>query len=271
MNLRDELNLRGLRFAASRGLSYEQTDGTTPGIIFGCGDDRNHGNFHTASYQAICDNKNWLKRLQKVHTASKRMRTRANWQWKELDCASSSDALLMNIFCYPGVVASARVCGLLGLRENAEPEFGFKPRTPLWAAKSDNTEVDMRIGDLLVEAKLTESGFQSAKLDLIARYKDVDTVFDVGELPMLSGRYLGYQLVRGALAAYATGYSFCVCCDARRLGMAEMWYQVLRAVRSADLRCRLKLLTWQELAAALPGDLQAFLEEKYGILPIGGR
>jgi hypothetical protein len=32
-----------------------------------------------------------------------------------------------------------------------------------------------------------------------------------------------------------------------------------------ELRCRLKLLTWQELASNLPGDLQLFLADKYGI------
>jgi hypothetical protein len=30
------------------------------------------------------------------------------------------------------------------------------------------------------------------------------------------------------------------------------------------------LLSWQELAAALPGTLQGFLAEKYGISPISG-
>jgi len=39
----------------------------------------------------------------------------------------------------------------------------------------------------------------------------------------------------------------------------------MRAVRLVTLRCRLKLLTWQELAAVLPGDLQQFLAAKYGI------
>jgi hypothetical protein len=32
------------------------------------------------------------------------------------------------------------------------------------------------------------------------------------------------------------------------------------------VRCRLQLLTWQELAAALPGLLQKFLAAKYGIV-----
>ena len=269
MGLRAELSLRGLRFAAAKGLPHERTDGNTPGIIFRCGEEGRHGNFHPLVYEAIVSNGEWMRRLGKVHTASKRMRARADWQWKELDCANSSDALLMNVFCYPGIVGSRQLRALLGIDDVSVPEFGFKPRTPLCGGKRDNTEIDMRVGDLLLEAKLTESGFQSARPELIARYQDVDAAFNVAELPMHDGRYVGYQLVRGALAAYANGGRFCVCCDARRPVLIEMWYRVLRAVRPAELRCRLKLLTWQELAAVVPCDLQKFLTEKYGISASG--
>lgn len=265
IGLRAEIGLRSLRFAAARGLSCERTDGATPGVIFGCAEDGGHGNFHPRSYRAICEKPEWTRRLGKVHTASKRMRLRADWQWKELDSANSSDALLMNIFCHPEVLRSAKVCALLGVEDGSIPEFGFKPRTPLHGGKRDNTEIDMRVGDLLVEAKLTESGFQVANPKLVSRYQDLDAAFDIEELPMRQGQFLGYQLIRGALAAYASGRSFCVCCDARRPALVEMWYRVLRAVRPAELRCRLKLLTWQELAAAVPRDLQNFLVEKYGI------
>lgn len=270
IGLRAELSLRSLQFAAARGLRHERTDGNTPGIIFASEEDGYHGNFHPMAYNAIRGNTQWMRRLGKVHTASKRMRTRADWKWKELDCANSSDALLMNIFCYPGVAASPQLCGLLGIDGDPAPEFGFKPRTPLRGGKRDNTEIDMRIGDMLLEAKLTESGFQSARPELVARYQDVDAAFNVTELPMRDGRYLGYQLIRGVMAAYASENRFCVCCDARRPLLAEMWYRVLRAVRPAELRCRLKILTWQELAAAVPRHLQDFLAEKYGIAPPRG-
>ncbi len=43
----------------------------------------------------------------------------------------------------------------------------------------------------------------------------------------------------------------------------------MAAVKSAETRVRLKVLTWQELAVLLPVPLQAFLAEKYGILPPG--
>jgi len=82
-----------------------------------------------------------------------------------------------------------------------------------------------------------------------------------------TGIVSGYQLIRGVLAAYATGGSFCVFCDARRPDLIENWYSVMRAVRSCVLRCRLQLLTWQELAAVLPKSLQKFLAAKYGIVP----
>jgi hypothetical protein len=43
----------------------------------------------------------------------------------------------------------------------------------------------------------------------------------------------------------------------------------MAAVKSADMRVRLKVLTWQELAEYLPHDLQDFLDVKYGIVTPG--
>jgi hypothetical protein len=173
----------------------------------------------------------------------------------------------MNIFCHPEVMSCAGVQALLGVEGSAVLEFGFKPRTPLRHNRHDNTEIDMTVGELMVEAKLTESDFQQADIRLISRYRDLETVFDLSELPSRNGKQDGYQLVRGTLAAHATGRSFCVICDSRRPDLVEGWYRIMRAVRPFELRCRLKLLTWQELAAALPKDLQQFLALKYGIVP----
>jgi hypothetical protein len=257
IGLRTELSLRGIRWAARQGLSYERTDGAVPSIVF-ARSENGHGNFHRQAYAAICARPEWARRLGKVHTASRRVRARADWRWMELDCAVSSDALLMNVFCFPGALECAEVRALIGIDREVLPEFGVKPRTPLVKGKRDNTEVDMRLGELLVEAKLTESDFQSARRGLVERYRDFEEVFDADELPMGDGRVLAYQLIRGTLAAHATGGEFCVLCDARRPDMVEMWYRVMRAVHLFELRCRLKLLTWQELAD--------FLAEKYGIV-----
>lgn len=265
VGLRQELSLRSLHFASIHGYIHELSDGQIPSIIFGRDDDGRHGNFYPESYRRICANDGWAKRLDKVHTAYKRSRLRSNWQWRELDCCNSSDALLMSIFCHPGVLDHVPVQALLGIESTAAPQFGFKPRTPLHAGKRDNTEIDMKVGELLVEAKLTESDFQSSSRGLIARYRDLDEVFDVFDFPTRNEKHCGYQLIRGTLAAYALGCSFCVLCDARRPDLIEGWYRIMRTVRLFELRCRLKLLTWQELAAVLPADMQQFLSIKYGI------
>jgi hypothetical protein len=133
---------------------------------------------------------------------------------------------------------------------------------------TDRTEIDLQLGNLFLEAKLTESNFQTAAPRLIERYRDLETIFDLTRLPRKdTGVIQGYQLIRNVLAAFASDAGFCVLSDARRPDLIEIWYSVLSAVHSYTFATRLKLLTWQELATTLPQDLQQFLEAKYGILP----
>ena len=180
----------------------------------------------------------------------------------------SSDALLINVFCCPGTL-NARERSSLGVDDESQPEFGVKARVPLTTGRFDRTEVDMRIGNLLVEAKLTESGFQQKTKPVVEGYRNFKNAFDRKLLPQTKDTYLGYQLIRNVLAASAMECSFCVLLDERRPDLLEQWYAVMRAVRSADLRVRCKVLTWQELSDALPDDLALFLDEKYGIVPPG--
>ena len=272
--LRRELSVRGQRIARAEGLLHELSPGGSPVVMFGRDEQGRHGNFHPASYQKICASPEWARRLTKVHTASRRVRARADWKWMELDSVNSSDALLMNIFCHPGVFAegvlSPGVARLLGVEGASQPCFGINPGVPLRSGRVDRTEIDMQIGDLFVEAKLTESGFQQARPRLIERYRDFETVFDVSRLPWTPvGMVRGYQLIRNVLAAFAGEAAFCVLCDARRRDLVEAWYAVMAAVQAPGFAWRLKLLTWQELAARLPDDLQRFLDAKYGIVPAG--
>jgi hypothetical protein len=125
--------------------------------------------------------------------------------------------------------------------------------------------MDMRLGDLLVEAKLTEGDFQRAPLRLLERYRDLEEVFDVERLPVADGVVRSYQLMRCVLAAHACGGSFVVICDGRRADLVERWFEVMRAVVDSALRTRLGLVTWQEIGVLLPARVQRFLEEKYGI------
>jgi len=217
--------------------------------------------------------------------------------WMELDSSASSDALLMNVFCYPRVFSDGRLGRLLGVEIGSVPDFGVKARVPLVNNQFDRTEVDMRIGKLLVEAKLCEIDFQCKSCGVLDGYRDFATVFDQrllvrrkdtpranqggfgdsGEPTLaVSGlrcraptlhddKFLSYQLIRNVLGAYAMDCSFCVLHDARRPDLREAWYAVMRAIRNAEMRTRCLALTWQELSSTLPPKLRRFLKQKYGI------
>jgi len=307
--LRCELTLRNRAYA--RGRAHVESYGTTPVIVYEPNGTR-HGNFFDAAYQAILARPGWMRRFDKVHAQAARSLPKSERRWRELDSSMSSDALLMNVFCTPGVAESATVRKLLGVDEAAEPVFGWKARVPLGSGrpgriKVDRTEVDMRLGSLLVEAKLTESDFQSRSAAIVESYRDFDQVFDRDRLPRceivtsrwmqasefpentsqefesvvgdpelfapIDGKfrshgaegYASYQLIRNVLGAYAANSSFCVIHDERRPDLREAWFQVMAAVKNSAMRVRLKVLTWQELAAVLPGALQEFLDVKYGI------
>ena len=263
--LRHELRERNVAFAQKHRLAHQLSYGEAPVVCYDSDGDA-HGNFLPETYPAILANSAWAKRLKKVHTSGRTNLPRNDRGfWAELDSCNSSDALLMNVFCYPGVTEDVRVLSLLAIDAPAQPEFGMRARVPLLGDKFDRTEVDLRLGSLLVEAKLTEADFQSREREFVNGYRDFAKVFHRRELPQSRERYLSYQLIRNVLAAYALDCSFCVLHDARRPDLREAWYDVMRCVRLHDLRLRCKVLTWQELAAVLPERLQEFLYEKYGI------
>ena len=265
--LRRELSERNHLYAKKHRLPHALSYGGMPAVCYEP-HEGSHGNFHPASYAAIAATPDWQKRLAKAHT-SKRISFPQNDRsfWAELDSSNSSDALLMNIFCHPAVLGSSAVQHLLDIEPGATPFYGWKARVPLRGGKFDRTEVDMMLGNLLVEAKLTETSFQTKAKDVVKRYRDLTKVFALPELPQTQANYLGYQLIRNVLAAYANDSSFCVLHDARRPDLREMWFAVMRAVKVHELRLRSKVLTYQELATVLPQDLQEFLDEKYGITP----
>jgi hypothetical protein len=299
--LRRELSERNQAFARKYGLPHHLSYGAVPTVAYEPFENgTRHGNFLDVSYRAILADREWSRRLTKAHSQARRSLPRNDRGfWCELDSCNSSDALLMNVFCYPGTLRSNAVRAMIGceqecashlatvhahdkqsvapthdalsrssqssIPDSRSPSFGVRARVPLLGAKQDATEIDMRLGSLLVEAKLTESDFQCKKRDVVERYRDLHEVFDTRMLPKRGDIFVSYQLIRNVLAAYAMDCSFCVIMDARRHDLMQAWYDVLRSVKSADLRVRLKALTWQELAQRLPTTLRRFLDEKYGI------
>lgn len=267
--LRRELSERNIIWARENNFPHEISLGGVPSVLYRECEDGRHGNFHPAAYARITANPNWSRRLRKVHTTARRVLLSHDKERCELDSSNSSDALLMSIFCHPQMAQkSSPLRRQLGVDADAEPIFGYRPRIPLLRNRFDATEIDLRYGDLLVEAKLTEYDFQTAPWRLVERYRDLEEVFEVDELPRSGASLLSYQLIRGVLAANAKEDArFCVLCDARRPDLIASWYRILECVRSYELRCRLMLLTWQEAAGQCSGALQPWLRAKYGIEP----
>ncbi len=261
--MRRELSHRNAERAAN--LRAEMTYGAIPSVIYCEDETREHGNFLPASYQQILKQADWRSRLTKVYTGSRFVPRSGDRTRRELECANSSDALLMNIFCYPGMLRRPALCSLLGLAPGIRPSFGFRPRIPLKSGAQDRTEIDLKLGSFLVEAKLTEGNFQTARVDLVHRYRDLESVFDLARLPMTQEKYRSSQLIRGALAAHTHAASFAVFCDQRRQDLIEDCFEVFSAIMSAELRCRLSVVTWQEIASAMPHTVKTFLAGKYGI------
>jgi hypothetical protein len=130
-DLRRELSVRGQQIAVINGSVHELTTGEMPSVIFGRNESRQHGNFYPASWRNICANPEWARRLVKVHSGSRRALPRAGWRWRELDCANSSDALLMNIFCCRRTLRNPALSSMLGVPSGLVPHFGFRPEIPL--------------------------------------------------------------------------------------------------------------------------------------------
>ncbi|MGA8087141.1 MAG: hypothetical protein WCA10_07535 [Terracidiphilus sp.] len=312
--LRAELAVRNRFFA--RSYPHVESYGSNPVIVYApeCG---LHGNFYPPAYAAIAARPDWIRRFDKIHAQGRslpRPSIDPARKWRELDSCMSSDALLMNLFCTPEVIASPAIRRMLGIDSESEPNFGWKARVPLRNGRVDRTEVDLRWGELLVEAKLTESDFQIREARLVETYRDLGEVFDLDllqrvqirtrrrrnavelteeftqeweapseaaeeiarefqaslearaevEQPWLPG-YAGYQLIRNVLAAHVAGASFCTIHDQRRPDLREAWFDVMRAVKNAEMRVRCKSLTWQEIVPCLPVGLRDFLNLKYGI------
>jgi hypothetical protein len=123
--LRREVHLRN----ATRGEEGERevSWGASQSVIFREGEG-GHGNFLAASYARIVAHPLWKQRLTKSYTASRFVPWAQDRKRYELECASSSDALLMNVFCYPGVLRNRGYARCWGLRRGCGRSLDFGRR-----------------------------------------------------------------------------------------------------------------------------------------------
>jgi len=263
--LRNELSQRAKEFADTHGVASYASLGASPTILFPVdpGTSR-HGNFIDKTYRAILANQRWAERLGKAHSQRQALPADQRAEAKELDSCNSSDALLMNCFCYPQA-AEQIFERLLPSLIVGQPEFGVAGDVPLQNGSPDTTELDMRAGEVIFESKLTEVDFTERPKAHVERYRDFSEVFEVSTLPQTDLVYRGYQLIRNVLAACAHNYHFVLLCDARRPDLLREWWEVRGAIKKAELRVKCGFLLWQEVAEACPAELREFLRLKYGL------
>ncbi|HXF49981.1 MAG TPA: hypothetical protein VNL73_11235 [Verrucomicrobiae bacterium] len=218
-----------------------------------------NGNFIEASYKTILNDENWKKRLQKPHPHFE-----SDSNIRELDSCTSSDALLMNIFCFPDVIEERLLGKLLGITGFQQPEFGYEPGV-MKNGSRDKTEIDMKIGKVIFESKLTENNFTDKEKHVVERYDNFHKVFNSADLFQDESNYKNYQLIRNVLAAFENGFSFYLLCDARRPDLVREFYFTVRCVRDQNLRSRCCIIFWQEIADSVNLNLRFFLKEKYGL------
>ena len=211
-------------------------------------------NFKKNSLKQVSKNPDWENRLKKRHTHFKDGTL-------EMASSNSSDALLMNIFCHPKFSTWKGPQSILGF-VNKQPEFGCD----LGIEKhSSPTEIDMVLGDVIYEAKLTETDFTTKDLQTVQRvYPEMEDVFDLKFLSE-GDRVKHYQLLRNIYAAHKKDKSFIVLLDYRRPDLLHCLFDVIKAVRDNELRRKCGFITWQQISRTVGKNLKDFLQLKYGI------
>jgi len=212
-------------------------------------------NFNRKSFDEIQKVDSWKKRLNKKHT-------HFNDGTFEMQSCNSSDALLMNIFCYPKFKKWKGVQDLLEVNFEENIKFGWNPVFKN-EGKNHRTEIDLKIGNVICEAKLTERDFTSKEISVVKKYDDFFTVFDQNYLNINNGKIENYQLIRNILAANKKDYRFILLVDQTRIDLIRSLFSITKAIRDVNLRNKVSYITWQELVDRCGKDLKKYIENKY--------
>ena len=210
-------------------------------------------NFFSETFKNIHNHNGWKARTEKHHS-------RFSDGTLEMQSSNSSDALLMNIFCHPEFKKLRPLTRLLDVKSDCELEFGWNPE---FENETHPTEIDLKIGNRIFEAKLTEKSFTSARKDIVKRYADYSTVFTeeflIGEKDYIKH----YQLIRNILTAYQYDYSLTVLLDSTRIDLIKEIFNVIKSIRVDALKKKISFITWQEIIDTCKENLKEYLAEKY--------
>lgn len=209
-------------------------------------------NFFPDTFTNICNNIDYKKRLDKTLPKAK--------DFKEMQSSNSSDALLMNFFAHPKIKEWKSLRDLISINESDNIEFGWKPEFSNEIKLK--TEIDMKIGDSIFEAKLTEKDFARKKLQTVLKYSNVGNIIDLQSLTN-DNVVSNYQLIRNLLTAEKYGYKFNLLVDESRIDLIREFYKVKCSIKISSLSDNFNFITWQEISNCVGGDLKSFITEKY--------
>lgn len=222
-------------------------------------------NFHPKSWKKINEEPLYKERTKKTHTNTI---TKGLF---EMQSSNSSDALAMNIFCFPDFIKWGGSSKLFKVDGFESIEFGYKPKVKKYDGKKfseDNTEVDVFINNsIIIECKLSEKDFCKKTKEEVEKYVDFKNVFHTKKLIQNTESYLNYQLIRNILAAHKIKGQFKLLCDFRRPDLVKSFYQTIRCIKDEhlDLRLNCEIIFWQDINRVMGKELKDFLKEKYGI------
>ena len=208
--------------------------------------------FHPEAYKNITENKKYSDRLKKIHSKVPSI--------FEMQSSNSSDALLMNFFAHPRIKESKALRELLSIDQSDTIEFGWKPDHE--NEKRYKTEIDLKIGNSIFEAKLTEQDFKSKKIHIVLRYADVEKIIDLKSLTT-NDIVSNYQLIRNLVTAKKYGLKFNLIIDESRMDLVNEFNKVKSAVIDKSLFENMKVITWQEIADTVEEDLKKYITERY--------
>lgn len=255
--LKDSINKSTLDYIKERGIISSRYVKRKSALVFKTSSDGTvNPNFNENSLRHISKNQDWKNRLTKRHTHFKD-------DTLEMASSNSSDALLMNIFCHPKFTTWKGPHSILGFA-NEQPKFGCDPGIE---KHSSPTEIDMILGDVIYEAKLTETDFTTKNLQTVQRvYPDIENLFDLEYLSE-GDSVKHYQLLCNIYAVNKMEgiNKFILLLDNRRPDLLHYLLDVIKAIRDDDLRRRCDFITWQQIARTVGKELKDFLQLKYGM------
>jgi hypothetical protein len=208
--------------------------------------------FYDKTFNNIINNQEYLNRIGKIHPKVPTI--------LEMQSSNSSDAILMNIFAHPEVKDWKPLRDLLSINSNDDIEFGWNPvhENEKWK----KTEIDVKIGNSIFEAKLTETDFKSKHLNIVLRYVDVEKMIDLKALTK-DEIVSNYQLIRNIVTAKKYGYKFHLLIDDSRTDLRNEFDKVKNSIIDKSLANSIELITWQQISTCVSDDLKEFLTEKY--------